>query len=146
MLSLQRLRQNRHAQIQHWFVLGAGLCIWLAMQVATLLGGLFGAQIPPSWHLEVVAPLALLGLLVLSLTSWAGVAAALAAGGTALLLAGLPLNLGLVVATGVGLGVAQPWNACPGPAGSGSHDGLDAVGPSSWRSAWSPMPCVLPSS
>jgi len=102
-LSLHHYRQARALRFQHWFGLGAGFLIWLAAQGATLGGGLLGGQMPASWHLELAAPFTFISLLILSRPGRAGVCAALAAGLAAWGASPLPLGLGLMIATGVGM-------------------------------------------
>lgn len=66
-------------------------------------GVFLGARVPDGWPLDFVIPLALLALLFPASTGRAGAAAALCAGVVAVLGAPLPLNLGLVGATLVGI-------------------------------------------
>ena len=91
----------------HWFFLGAGLSLWLTWQVSTALGIFLGATIPESWSLEFALPLTFIAMLVPMLKDRAMVAAALSAGAVALLAAGLPYKLGLVLAALVGIGVGM---------------------------------------
>lgn len=95
-------------RLAHWYTLGTGLTLWAAWQASTALGILLGARVPESWGLEVALPLTFIALLILSISDWPGVAAALCAGTAAVVLHGLPFRLGLVAAAilGVGLGVA----------------------------------------
>ncbi|MGR3617596.1 MAG: AzlC family ABC transporter permease [Paracoccaceae bacterium] len=65
---------------------------------ATLTGALIGAQVPDTWALDFMLPIAFLGLSVPMLRTAAHRWAALVAVVTALLAAGLPYNLGLIVA------------------------------------------------
>lgn len=101
LLSMQRSAGPE--QHRHWFLLGAGLDIWLACQSGTALGSFLGPQVPAAWHVEFTATLSFLALLVLSLRDRASWAAAVVAGGCALLTRGLPWKLGLLVAIGVGM-------------------------------------------
>lgn len=64
----------------------------------TLIGALVGQKIPESWALDFVIPIAFLALIGPMLRTGAHVIAALTAIGIALLCAGLPYSLGLVVA------------------------------------------------
>ena len=93
--------------IQHWFLLGAGLDIWLACQSGTALGSLLGPQVPAAWHVEFAATLTFLALLVLSLRDRGSWGAALLAGGCAVLAGELPGKLGLLIAIGVGMLVGR---------------------------------------
>jgi 4-azaleucine resistance transporter AzlC len=89
----------------HWFFLGAGASLWLTWQVSTALGIMLDAIIPESWPLGFALPLTFIAMLVPMLRDKAIVTAALSAGAVALLAAGLPYQLGLVLAALVGIGV-----------------------------------------
>ena len=91
----------------HWFFLGAGASLWLTWQVSTALGIFLGAAIPESWPLDFALPLTFIAMLVPTIRDRAVVVAALAAAAIALLGAGLPYKLGLVLAAlaGIGLGM-----------------------------------------
>jgi len=69
--------------------------LWMA---ATYVGALVGAQVPDSWGLEFVLPLAFLAMIGPMLRTPAHLAACFSAIVTALLAAGLPYNFGLIVA------------------------------------------------
>jgi len=90
------------------YVLGLGGTMWLVWSAATAVGAYLGAQVPPAWQLDFAIPLMFMALLVPSVRNRPGIAAALVAGGLALGLAGLPYNLGLVIAaiSGIAAGTA----------------------------------------
>jgi 4-azaleucine resistance transporter AzlC len=90
---------------QHWYLLGAGLALWSTWQASTALGIFLGAQVPASWSLDFTLALTFIALVVPALEDRAGLAAALSAGFVAVLMAGLPLKLGLLLASLVGIGV-----------------------------------------
>ncbi len=69
--------------------------IWYA---GTLVGALVGQQIPPEWALDFAVPITFLAVLAPMLRTWAHVAAAMTSVVVALLLAGLPYNIGLLIA------------------------------------------------
>jgi len=85
------------------FYLGVSGTVWLVWQLAVLAGALVGAGLPASWRLEFAAPLAFIAISVPLLRDRAMVAAALAAAATVVLLHGLPLRLGLVLAAVAGI-------------------------------------------
>jgi 4-azaleucine resistance transporter AzlC len=94
----------------HWTFLGANFGIYLAWCSSGLLGALLGAAIPDPgrYGLDLVFPLAFLGLLMAFLQNRVGVIVALASGGLALLGALLlPGNWHVIVAglLGSGLGI-----------------------------------------
>jgi 4-azaleucine resistance transporter AzlC len=90
-------------QRKHWYVLGAGLGLWSTWQLSTAVGIFLGGQIPASWSLDFALPLTFIALVVPVLTDRASLAAALVAGVAAVAAAGLPLNLGLIVAAVTGM-------------------------------------------
>lgn len=90
---------------KHWYFLGAGLALWSTWQMSTAIGVVLGAAVPASWSLDFTLPLTFIALVVPSLKERAGIIAAATAGVVALLASGLPLKLGLVVATFVGIAV-----------------------------------------
>ena len=89
----------------HWFCLGAGLCLWCNWQISTALGIFLGAAIPESWSLDFALPLTFIAMVVPVLKNRPMIAAALAAGVTALLAYSLPYRLGLILAALVGIAV-----------------------------------------
>jgi predicted branched-subunit amino acid permease len=73
--------------------------------IATLVGVLVGSAVPPDWGLDFVVPVTFLALVAPALRTLAHVGAALASVTAMLLLAGLPWNLGLLVAGLSGMAV-----------------------------------------
>jgi len=88
---------------QHWFFLGAGLALWVTWQLSTAAGIFLGAQIPDSWSLDFTVALTFIALVVPALKVRADVAAALAAGIISVLAFALPLKMGLLVASLIGI-------------------------------------------
>lgn len=88
---------------RHWYFLGAGLTLWLVWQISTAIGILLGANVPASWSLDFTLPLTFIALVIPALRTRAEWIAATIAGIIAVLAAGLPLNLGLLVATLIGM-------------------------------------------
>ena len=88
---------------KHWYFLGAGLTLWTGWQISTAIGIFFGAQVPPAWGLEFTLPLIFIALVVPALKDRGAVLAAIAAGFTAVVAAGLPYKLGLLTAALVGI-------------------------------------------
>lgn len=95
-----------HADAPHkqWYLLGAGLGLWTTWQTSTAGGVVLGAALPASWSLDFALPLTFIALVVPVLKDRANGAAALVAGVVAVVAAGLPHNLGLVVAIVLGMG------------------------------------------
>ena len=103
----------------HWYFLGANLGTYLAWPTSGLLGALLGAAIPEPgrYGLDLVFPLAFLGLLTTFLEDRIGAIVALASGGLALLGAFLlPGNWHVILAgllgSGLGLLLEEAQRAC----------------------------------
>jgi 4-azaleucine resistance transporter AzlC len=92
----------------HWFFLGAGLALWSTWQASTALGIFLGAQLPASWSLDFTLALTFIALLVPNIQDRATLAAVLAGGVAAIVAVGLPLKLGLVAASIIGI-AAGMW-------------------------------------
>jgi predicted branched-subunit amino acid permease len=92
---------------KHWFFLGAGLTLWTVWQLSTAVGIFLGAEVPGSWSLDFTLALTFIGIVVPNLKDRPVTAAALLAGGVAVLAYGLPYKLGLMAAalTGIAVGV-----------------------------------------
>ena len=97
-----------HPAARHWFLLGAGMTLWTFWQASTAVGVFLGAQVPAAWALDFTLALTFIGLVVPALKYRADGAAATVAGAVALLAAGLPYQLGLLLAalTGITAGFA----------------------------------------
>lgn len=87
----------------HWFLLGAGISLWIDWQISTALGIFLGAAIPESWSLDFALPLTFIAMLVPVLKHRPAIAAALSAGVVALIAFPLPYKLGLILAALVGI-------------------------------------------
>lgn len=90
---------------KHWFFLGAGVTLWLTWQASTAVGVFLGAEVPAAWGLDFTLALTFIGIVVPMLRNRPMLAAAVAAGITAVAAHALPYSLGLVAATFVGIGV-----------------------------------------
>ena len=80
------------------YFFGSVSLIASAWFISTFLGALMGSQIPESWALDFALPIAFLAMIGPMLRTPAHVVAALVSIVTALLAAGIPYNLGLLVA------------------------------------------------
>ncbi len=92
-----------NAAKRHWYLLGAGITMWIACQVGTATGTFLGAALPAAWSLDFLPTLVFIALLVESIKDRATLLAALSAGMLALLAIGIPLKLSLIAATLVGI-------------------------------------------
>jgi predicted branched-subunit amino acid permease len=88
---------------KHWFFLASGLLLWGTWQASTAAGIFLGASVPPNWSLDFTLALTFIAIVVPGLKDRAGVAAAVTAGGIAVLAAGLPFKLGLLAAALIGI-------------------------------------------
>jgi len=94
------------------FYLITGVWSWLLWQTFTLAGIFAAGVIPKSWSLEFMATIALIVLLVPMAKSRPMLVAAVAGGGSAVLLRGMPLRLGVVTAIIIGIAAgfaAEHW-------------------------------------
>jgi len=98
-----RQAQGERGDHKHWFLLGAGLTLWIGWQASTAAGILLGAQIPASWSLEFALPLTFIALVRPALTDRPAMLAAATAGLIAVAAFGLPYKLGLMTAALAGI-------------------------------------------
>ena len=97
--------ENLDQDCRHWFYLGAGLTLWSFWQISTALGIFLGAVVPANWSLDFSLALVFIAIIVPVTQGKASVAAALSAGIVAVLAAGMPLKLGLMLAALFGIAV-----------------------------------------
>lgn len=102
-IMLSRFNSSWSSRAVILFSLGSGLTMWGAWQIGTLIGLLAGAALPPEWSLDFAIPLTFLALAVPSLRDRAAVCAFFMAGIVAVAAFALPLNLGLLTASIVGV-------------------------------------------
>ena len=79
------------------YYFGAGASLWIVWQIGTIAGVVIGAGVPDAWGLTFAVPLVFLGLLVPAMKDRPTTVAGVAGGAVAVVAAGLPLNLGLLV-------------------------------------------------
>jgi 4-azaleucine resistance transporter AzlC len=93
---------------RHWHMFGGCITLFVTWQAAVILGVLVGAQVPESWSLDFAVVLTFIALLVPAVRTRADLAAAIVAAAVALIAAGLPYRLALVVASiaGIATGIA----------------------------------------
>lgn len=106
---VDRYNQPDFSPYKHWYHLGSAMFMYVNWQLCTWIGIVAGQAIPnpAGWGLDFALVVTFIGMLMSGLRTRPVVACALAAGATALLAAGLPNRLGLIVATlaGVAAGV-----------------------------------------
>lgn len=106
-ISQRRIKTSESEPYQHWFYFGAGLALWGGWQLSTAAGVLLGAKLPSDWPLDFALPLTFIAIVVPLIRDWAMLLAAVVAGIVALLAAGLPFKLGLLIAALAGM--AAGW-------------------------------------
>ena len=97
------------SRYKHWYFLGAGLALWTSWQISTAVGVFLGTQVPPSWSLDFTLAFTFIALLIPSLKDHPSLLAAISAGAVAVLTAGLPYKLNLIVAAIIGI-VVGLWS------------------------------------
>ncbi|MEM8860376.1 MAG: AzlC family ABC transporter permease [Chloroflexota bacterium] len=86
-----------------WYYMGSAAPLGIIWVVSTAVGAFFGTRIPESWELDFAIPLMLIAMVVPNIKSLASLTAAVVSGILSIVAAGMPLNLGLVVAAVVGM-------------------------------------------
>ena len=102
---IDRYMQEDRSPFKHWFYLGSALFMYINWQICTFIGIMAGQAIPnpESWGLEFALPVTFIGMLVPMLRGQPVIACVLVAGASALLFSGLPNQLGLIIATLLGV-------------------------------------------
>ena len=94
---------------RHWFYLGSSVIMYVNWQICTWIGIVAGQSIPnpAGWGLDFALVVTFIGMLMPGLRTRPIVVCSVVAGATALLAAGMPNRLGLIVAAlaGVAAGV-----------------------------------------
>jgi predicted branched-subunit amino acid permease len=80
---------------------------WSSWQIGSIIGILLGSQIPASWGLGFAGTLAILCVMLPAVVNKAAVLGVFVAGGVAVLAAGLPYKLGLLLAVLMGMSAAM---------------------------------------
>jgi predicted branched-subunit amino acid permease len=106
-VSITRFNEAPNEPHKAWFYIGAALPLWAVWQAFTIAGMVLGAEVPPDWGLDFTVPLVFLVLLVPAMRDRPSIEAAIVGGGMAVMLAGLPFNLGLMIGavSGIAWGV-----------------------------------------
>jgi predicted branched-subunit amino acid permease len=103
--SVKRYSEPGETRLAHWHVLGSAATLYVSWQAAVVIGVVAGAQVPASWSLDFAVVLTFIALLVPAVRTRADLAAAIVAAAVALVTAGLPYRLALVVASVAGIAV-----------------------------------------
>jgi predicted branched-subunit amino acid permease len=110
-VAIRHYREHSAAAHRHWYFLGAGMALWVIWQLTTGIGIFLGAEVPAEWGLDFTLALTFIAIVVPMLGDRASIAAALAAGLTAVAAVGLPYKLGLIVAAFVGIATGMLFEA-----------------------------------
>jgi 4-azaleucine resistance transporter AzlC len=103
-MAITRFHQpDRGGAFGHWYVLGAGLTLWVTWQLSTVVGVVAGALVPPAWSLDFALPLTFIAIVVPALKDRPAIATALVAGVMSVLAFSMPLKLSIVAATLCGI-------------------------------------------
>jgi predicted branched-subunit amino acid permease len=107
-MTVRRYNEPGDRRHKHWHFMGAGATLYLTWQAAVVAGVLAGAGVPSDWSLDFVVVLTFIALLVPVVRTRADLAAAILGGSVALLAAGLPYRLSLIVGSiaGIAAGMA----------------------------------------
>ncbi len=105
----ERYRQHDASPYKHWFFLGSAIFMYTNWQICTWIGIFAGQTLPnpAGWGLDFALIVTFIGMVAPGLRSRPVMVSVLAAGVTALLLAGLPNQVGLIVAALVGVGAGM---------------------------------------
>ena len=107
-LAVQRYGEPGDKRHRHWHFLGAAVTLYGSWQAAVIVGVVAGAAVPAAWSLDFAVVLSFIALLVPAVRTRADLAAAVVSGAAAMIAAGLPYRLSLVVASlaGIAAGMA----------------------------------------
>ena len=105
--AIRRFRESSDLPASVSYFVGGGAVLWLAWQVATVVGIVGGAGIPASWQVEFVVPLCFLALLAPLLHDRAALIVFGTAATAAIALDAMPMRLSMICAglAGIAAGV-----------------------------------------
>ena len=95
-MSVAEFARNEDRSRAHYYV-GIGVTLWTVWIIGTAVGVVIGTGVPEDLELSFAVPLVFLALLVPAMKDRPSTAAAIVAGTGAVMAAGLPFNLGLLV-------------------------------------------------
>ncbi len=104
-VAITKYDQDGVTSTRHWYFLGAGVTLWTAWQISTLLGIRIGSGLGENWPVGFALPLTFIALVVPALKDRPSVAAAITAGIVGLLTVNFPYKTGLVLAALCGIAV-----------------------------------------
>jgi 4-azaleucine resistance transporter AzlC len=102
-MTITRFNEKPDMSNKHYYFLGAGLILWVEWQISTAVGIFAGGQIPSAWTLDFTFALTFLAIMVTSIRDRSTAVAAIVGGIAAVLLRGVPFQLGLFTAAILGI-------------------------------------------
>jgi 4-azaleucine resistance transporter AzlC len=102
-MTVTRFNEQPDMPYKGWYFFGAGMSLWVTWQAATAVGVFAGGQIPTSWSLDFTIALTFLALCIPAVRDRSTAAAAVVGGVAAVILRGMPFQLGLVTAAVLGI-------------------------------------------
>ena len=114
---IARYRESEHeadgGPHKHWFQLGSSIAMYSNWQLCTVIGLVAGTRLEGmrEWGLEIAIVVTFIGIVVPLIHRMPMLVCAIVAGGCALVFRELPHQLGLIVASviGIGAGVVSEW-------------------------------------
>ncbi len=92
------------------YYMGASLGLWITWQISSAAGVIVGSGVSEEWSLDFAVPLVFMALVFPAIKDRASTIAAITAATSAVAFASLPLNLGLLAASGLGLVAGVIWS------------------------------------
>ncbi|MFH1104341.1 MAG: AzlC family ABC transporter permease [Actinomycetota bacterium] len=103
-VSLTRFsRRHEDLEARFTYYFGASIALWIVWQVATIIGVVVGTGVPAGWDLDFAVPLVFIALVFPAVKDRGTRAAAIVGAIAAASFTGLPLHLGLLAASAVGI-------------------------------------------
>jgi predicted branched-subunit amino acid permease len=96
-------------RMKAWFYAGTVAVMWPVWVAASVVGAYVGANMPESWGLDFAMPLMFTALVVPTMGRRGAIPAAMVGGLGGIVLAGMPLGLGLIIAALLGITTGVFW-------------------------------------
>ncbi len=113
-VTVRRFNAEDESPDKHWYMLGSALAMYGNWQLCTVIGVVIGTQVEDAaaWGLDFAMIVTFIGIVVPMVVNRPMLLSAVVAGSSAVLLNGLPHQLGLIVASVLGIVagyVTQKW-------------------------------------